>query len=558
MFHYHHILPKQFADHRVVRFLSDLFNRDGVENLMALPSEQWVANDFGSSPHTGGHLQTYHNGFKGFLDRVGTSPEFGEARAGDAAARDQLSSKLKGLVAAAKYALANKHLLANTPLGMTPEDAKKINEDWFENWEDYAEKHHDEIQQMRDTVEQLHRFGQLDQAVFWPLLSPTSTLSLADKIDILRRHRDSPITQQFTTIGPIPDLPGFVPSIVDTRLPGFIPPSLDGLIQREGFMRHDPSVTYGLPGFPVSNPALQGLGPLPPSIAMPQAPQVLQFNQETGRPLTFSDGSPVFGPAPSATSTAVGRAALAGTAAAGAGMVALSVPALWPTLPLSARLAMLGIFGTTASAPAVAGDAASSAGAAGGGAFSTGTAPYNAFNTSSSASNTSTSGGNPRGSLFGPPLVESKPLEQEPDPVNTFADRFGNWIDTSAGTMPAQASPSLGGPAPGAAGAVAPEDVRRLTRVNASNSANAFASGTSPIQYLPSSEFNDRFGNWSLPPGDRQSPQASRPVGAFAHDPVYSIQPPIWGLEDPRGPQNDAEEWFSRWIRPLMRQDRMD
>jgi hypothetical protein len=91
--------------------------------------------------------------------------------------------------------------------------------------------------------------------------------------------------------------------------------------------------------------------------------------------------------------------------------------------------------------------------------------------------------------------------------------------------------------------------------VNPSNAANAFTSGSAPVPYLPSSEFDDRFGNWSIPPGDRQLSQASRPIGAFSGEPSYAIPPPIWGLDNHSGAKNDAEEWFSRWIRPLLRQE---
>ncbi|MCP3476991.1 hypothetical protein NLM33_43315 [Bradyrhizobium sp. CCGUVB1N3] len=558
MFNNHHVLPQ--AD----RFLSDpvlkllQFDIDAPANRMILPTHTGLANALNSSPHPGGHLGTYGKGFDEFLMVLRADPAFGAAWAGDRAALDKLSGDLNSFVAAAKYALANKHLFANTPAGMTRETANEQNERWFTNWRKYAEDNREQIQRMRETVDQLHNSGQHDAALWWPIHSPTNRLSLADKIDILKRYGEtSPVSQQFTVVGPLPDLPGFVPTIADTRLPGFIPPAFDGLNQPEGFTPSNPLPTYGLPGFPVSNPALQGLGPLPPSVAMPQSPQVLQFNQETGRPLTFSDGSPVLGPAPTTAATTIDRGALAGTVAAGAGMALLAVPELWPMLPLWARLVGLGGTGITASAPAFAAGTPSSAGTASGGIFSTGTAPYDAFNARSSASNTNTSAGYSPGSPSESLLIESKPLQQEPNPANTFADRFGNWTETSAGSMPAQESGSLGAPAPGAARAVAPEDVRRLTRVNSSNSANAFTSGTSPIPYLPSSEFNDRFGNWSVPPGDPQSPQASRPVGAFADEPAYSIPPPIWGLEDSRGAQNDAEEWFSRWIRPLMRQDRM-
>ena len=49
----------------------------------------------------------------------------------------------------------------------------------------------------------------------------------------------------------------------------------------------------------------------------------------------------------------------------------------------------------------------------------------------------------------------------------------------------------------------------------------------------------------------------SRPVDAFADEPSYLIPPPIWGFED-SDTRNGAEEWFSRWGRPLSRRDRME
>ncbi|MGY8633202.1 hypothetical protein RAD15_12065 [Bradyrhizobium sp. 14AA] len=119
--------------------------------------------------------------------------------------------------------------------------------------------------------------------------------------------------------------------------------------------------------------------------------------------------------------------------------------------------------------------------------------------------------------------------------------------------MPAQVAPAA--PTAPAAGAVAPEEVRRLTRVNASNAGSVFTSGSAPVPYLPSTEFSERFGNWSMPTADGQSPQTSRPIGAFADEPSYLIPPPIFGSDGPGNPRNDAEEWFSRWIRPLLRPD---
>ncbi len=81
-------------------------------------------------------------------------------------------------------------------------------------------------------------------------------------------------------------------------------------------------------------------------------------------------------------------------------------------------------------------------------------------------------------------------------------------------------------------GAVPQENVRRLTRMNASNAGNVVASGSLPVLDQSPSEFDDRFGNWSMPPVDRQSSRASRPVGAFAGEPSYSISQSVRRFED--------------------------
>lgn len=81
---------------------------------------------------------------------------------------------------------------------------------------------------------------------------------------------------------------------------------------------------------------------------------------------------------------------------------------------------------------------------------------------------------------------------------------------------------------PGSAGVAPPEAAGRLTRMNTSNSGNALASGNAP---------------------------ASTNDGVFASDPSYSIPPPIWGFENRNGSRNEAEEWFARWIRPLLQQE---
>ncbi|MEZ2146471.1 hypothetical protein AAE026_29915 [Bradyrhizobium sp. DN5] len=103
-----------------------------------------------------------------------------------------------------------------------------------------------------------------------------------------------------------------------------------------------------------------------------------------------------------------------------------------------------------------------------------------------------------------------------------------------------------------ARGSVAPENARRLTRVNESNAGSVFTSGSAPVPYLPSTEFNERFGSWAVPTAKSGQPQPSKPIGMFADEPSYLIPPPIFGVDGPGNPRKDAEEWFSRWIWPLL------
>ncbi|MDE5443757.1 hypothetical protein GWG65_20350 [Bradyrhizobium sp. CSA207] len=538
MFPTHHVLAQQFADHPVIYFLRGQFNHDAIGNLMALPSGQGLASDLSSSPHTGGHLGSYYDGFSKYLEAVKASPRFGAALAGDKLALDELASDVSELVAAAKYALGNGHLFANTPTGMTREEANEENEKWFANWRKYAADNQAQIRQMQETIHQLHSAGQRNAALRWPLLSPTSSLGLADRIEIFKRDPNgSPISLQFTAVGPVPGLPGLIPTVVDTRLPGFFPPPLEGLNQPEGFTPSNPLLSYGLRGFPVSNPALEGLGQLPPSTAVPNDPLVLKFDPATGAPLPFSERSPIL--EPDAPSVGTPPNALYGVAALAA------LTAVAPEF-----LALWGVLGAARAASARGAGAESGAESSAGGVFSAGTTPYNAFVSSNATPRISES--NSLWSAPGSP-TDDKALDREAAHASNFADRFGNWTDTPAGSMPAQPSNTQEVPVPPAAGTVAPEEVRRLTRVNASNAGSVFVSGSAPVPYLPSTEFNDRFGNWTMPIADGRPSQMSKPIGMFGDEPSYLIPPPIFGVDGPGNPRNDAEEWFSRWIRPFLR-----
>jgi hypothetical protein len=223
---------------------------------------------------------------------------------------------------------------------------------------------------------------------------------------------------------------------------------------------------------------------------------------------------------------------------AGAGLAALA--GLAPEFsPLWARI---GVAAFTAGAPTLA-----TARTDGGGVFSTGVPPYNPFNRDQNPANGLVAGATP-----GSWPIEATQIGKEtiagPPTANDAGDQ-----DEFSGEMSAQVVPAFAAEAARSAAAVAPEQDRRLARVNESNAGSVFTSGSAPVPYLPSTEFNERFGNWALPTADGRRPPASKPIGAFADEPSYLIPPPIFGVEGTGNPHNDAEEWFSRWIQPLIR-----
>lgn len=548
MFPIHHVLPQHLASHRVINFLANRFDIEGIRNRMALPATQELSELLKSSPHTGGHLGSYYKGFSDYLNKVNRSDEFKAGVAGRQWQLDNVVSDLNKLLAAAKYAQANGHLFANTPTGMTPEQANEANKRWFSNWRNYAEDNEDPIRQMQDTVDQLNASGKLDGALHWPILSPTSALSLADRIEIMKRFPDgSPITQHFTAVGPVPTLPGLGRSFVDTRRPGFNPIPPGDLNQPEGFTSSNPLPIYGPRGLPALDPDWQRIGQPPPSTAAPSMPQILQFHPETGQQMFMSDGSPMMGPNPyemprdpADPSPLLGLGIFAG---------AMAAPFLLPTLPAWVwTLGALGGAGIAAGSSAVAEPRNNSSG----GVFAAGAPPYNPFGPGG-ASSANSNGSQPFGTLSGAQPLTGNTLDQETVRSGTFSDRFGNWPGTAAIATSSQPLGKPEAPAAPAAGVAVPEEVRRLTRANVSNAGSVFDSGSAPVPYLSSPEFDDRFGNWRVK--EKRPQQVSSPVGTFADEPGYVIPPPIWGLEASAKPRNDAEEWFSRWIQPLLRQD---
>lgn len=545
MLQVHHILLQELAGHFTLKVLGDRFQLNGIKNLMHLPSNQKAAEELGSSPHTGGHLGSYRKIFCKFLGELQEHPSFGAAQNGDTAALDQLDAEMSGFLTAAKHALARGHLLTNTPSGMTQEEANKRVEDWYASWRTYAKDNKDSIQQMRDTVDQLHSASQWEGALRAPILLPDGNLSLADKIEILKRYKSSsPISQHFAAVGPAPDLPGLVPPLVDTRLPGLIPPRLDGLNEPEGFTRSNPLLTYGLPGFPVPPSDWHRLTRLPPSVAMPAESQVLQFHSETGQPLThLSDGSQVLGPqAPPDP----GSALLMGAGVLGAGLMMLpgaqSLGAGLLTGLTAAALTKPAFSATTSGGNKVTEDSV----------LSNGEAPYNPFAVGPPVHPFLDGWSDFIEERSGSPQRENRILGLEAERARPLFNRFGNWIDTPLGTVPTEPANVGEAPDTSVAASLAPENVRRLARVNESNAGSVFTSGSAPVPYLPSPEFNERFGSWTVPTAGSKQPPSSKPMGMFADEPSYLIAPPIFGVDGPGDPRRDAEEWFTHWIRPML------
>lgn len=545
----HHIIPGVLQKHEAFRDIDpQLFDIDAPGNRIYLPADAELAADMKLSRHPGGHVDPYFEAVDKALEKI--------KETGDAGAR---AEEIKILIDAMRVGFANGDLHTNIPMGKTLEDVKNGIEKVFTDHKRYLAERPDQLQEIRDLEHRAAALG-LDHLVKWSAIVGNAererllseAIARDRGVNITAGNRDLVGTPWSKSAAAGPNLdnfptPGFTslgPREVPT-VPGSTIPSVDWLNKREEYLRSDPRLIQGLPAFPAIDPTTNGLGPLPPSVATRQDPLVLQFNPETGSPLTFSDGAPVMGPAPSNNGTAFDKAALFGTAAAGAAFLA---PQLLPLLPLLLGPAVLPA-AKAGAANSVSGGIGNGAATSGGGVFSTGAPPYNAFNNGQPSADGYSSG------ISGSQQTGAKPLDQEPFSAVPFTDRFGNWTETPVGTVPAQASAVLAPPSAGTSLAVAPEDVRRLTRVNASNSANAFTSGAPPVPYLPSSEFDRRFGNWSASPRGGPSQQASRPVGLFADEPSYLIPPPIWGLEDQSKPRNDAGDWFSRWIEPLLRQD---
>ncbi|MGY3034595.1 hypothetical protein ACVIIV_003765 [Bradyrhizobium sp. USDA 4354] len=537
----HHIILKRFRDHDAFLGIDkEIFDIDSPANRIYLPADPKIAARLGVSPHPSNHIDSYAGTVKTKLDRIKETESPSERAA-----------EIRTLIDAMRVGFLNGHLYANWPIDKTREEVERLHAKIFDDPKAYLAQYPDQLRIIRD-IEQRGANAGLDHLIKWllyldnperrkildeviasnPGVNLTSGNSNLAGTDWSKFEASDPSSGILRIPGSTPVNPSDFPP-----LPGYSSPSLAGLNDNEGFTRSDPRFTGALPPFATPSPNEQRLGQLPPTTAAPTDPLVLKSDPITGTMNPYYEN-------PLAGGTSPERDVLPWLA--GGVAVGLAAPSILPWL-----LGVGGILAFTRAANAQESSSGATMEAAtpGGGVFSTGAPPHNTLNNGLSVDNAAGTRGVLRSSTLRPQLDGASSFDPEA-PASTFADRFGDWVTTRADTMPAKDLPV----APtSAAGSFAPEDVRRLARVNETNAGNVFTSGSAPVPYLPSTEFDERFGTWTVLAARGQQPQPSKPIGVFADEPSYLIPPPIFGVDGLVNPHSDSEEWFSRWIRPLLR-----
>jgi len=123
IFQDHHIIEKRLADHDVLKLLAKhgLFNIEGPENRLYLPADPNLAQTLGVSPHNGGPLGEYSKSIDRVLTGLRDSDDYIAGSAGNPSALERMATRLRSLQDTYKVGLINGDLMANTPLGSTPE-----------------------------------------------------------------------------------------------------------------------------------------------------------------------------------------------------------------------------------------------------------------------------------------------------------------------------------------------------------------------------------------------------------------------------------------------------
>lgn len=537
----HHIILDSFRDHNAFSEIDKkAFDIDSPANRIYLPADPKLAAKLNVSPHPGGHVGSYVETLWEKLDVIATIESPSERVA-----------EIRTLIDAMRVGFLNGDLYTNWPIDKTQEEVNLSNEKVLGDHKAYLAQYPDQLRVIRD-LEQRGANAGLSHLIKWLLYldnperrklldeaiasNPGVNLTAGNRnlrgTDWSRFEASDPSAGILRIPGSTPANPSDFPS-----LPGYSSPSLAGLNEQERLTRIDPRLTSAPPAFPAAGRNEQQFDRLPPTTASPADPLVLRSDPTTGAPLPFYDN-------PLAGGTSLGDHALPWMAGAAAlGVAAPFVPA-W-LLAIGGTLALTRAVNAQESGPGATLDPLTS----GGGVFSTGASAHDSRSDGLDVGTTADRSDSSALSAFGPQLGKASLLGPEAQ-AGTFADRFGNWASTPAGIVPAKDLPEAA-PTP-AAGSVPSEDVRRLTSTNASNAGSVFSSGSAPVPYLPATEFDDRFGNWTMPTADGRQVQSSKPIAPFADEPSYLIPPPIFGVDSTGKLYDDAEKWFSRWIRPLL------
>lgn len=144
VFQGHHIIEQQaFRDSLLLRKLSDygLFDLDGPRNMLNLPADRALAGRLGVSPHPGGPLGEYSNGLRDALDDLADTVDGQATLRGDRAAAERMALRVAELTDTLKTGLVNGDLYSNTPQGMTPEQANRLNRSFFGDLDTYRQTH---------------------------------------------------------------------------------------------------------------------------------------------------------------------------------------------------------------------------------------------------------------------------------------------------------------------------------------------------------------------------------------------------------------------------------
>ena len=539
----HHIIPKSLRGHSAFRGIDKkTFDIDAPANRVYLPADQQLAARLNVSPHPGGHLDPYEQLVCQKLKKIG-----------EIESPDERLAKIKTLIDAMRVGFLNGHLYTNVPIGKTREEVVEQLSKVLADPEAYSSQYPDQLRIIRDVERRGADAGQ-EHLIKWLLyLDHPERRKIID--EAIARNPDANVTagnrdlrgtdwSKFEASDPSSDIlhtPGIAPAKPGDfpPLPGYNSPSIAGLDQQEGFARSDPRFTRALPPFPQLDPDEQRIGQLPPTTAAPSDPLVLQSDPHSGVTYQYYDN-------PLAGGTSPERSVLPWLAGGTVVGLAGSLVPAWLLAIGSALALSRAVNAQESPRGATTGTAAPS-----GGVLSTGASPFNTIGTGLNVDDTAGNAGSSASSSLGRQLGEASSIDPETR-ASTFAERFGNWGSTQDGIVPVEPANEGKAPDTPAGGSIAPENVRRLTRVNESNAGSVFTSGSAPVPYLPSPEVNERFGSWTVPTaGNNGQPQPSKPIGTFADEPSYFIPSPIFGVGGPRNPSKDAEEWFSRWIRPL-------